>query len=148
MLKFHPLRQEDFDARDWDAEPLTRLLPDGAEALRKRAEAGDLLLTVFDADRPVGMLMLNREPTDGRPVCAVIEAVVLLEEYRRHGLGRMLMSLAAGAAVDRQIWFLAAAVPETDAARGFAAAMHMRKTPWYDDLWLLDLSDVEGMRHG
>ena len=148
MLKFHPLNEADLDARDWTQEPLTALLPGGAEYLRGMQKKGNLLLTVFDGEKPVGMLVMEQTPTAGKPVCAVVDTVVLLEEYRRHGLGRMLICLAAGAAVDRQIWFLAGAVPETEAARGFAGAIHMRKTPWYDDLWLLDLSDVEGMRHG
>lgn len=150
MLKFHPLKEADLAAYDWAHEPLTALLPEGEERLRRGLAADDLLLTVFDeAEKPIGMLILLQTPTAGKPVCAVVEQIVLLEPYRRHKIGRMLLSLAAGAAVERGIWFLAAEVPaDNEAAQGFAEAMHFRKTPWYDEYLLLDLSDVEGMRHG
>ncbi|MBR3268381.1 MAG: GNAT family N-acetyltransferase [Oscillospiraceae bacterium] len=147
MLKFHPLKAEELRELQWQSQPLAAYLPayfDPAEALKRE----DLLLTVFDGSRPVGMLVMRKEPTNGRPNCAVIETAVLLPEYRRHGLGRMLTALAAGAAAERGIWFLAAQVLDTPEAKGFASAMHFRQTEWYPDYLLLDLSDVEGMRHG
>jgi len=147
MLKFHPLKPEELESLNWNSHPLAACLPKGfdpAEALRRH----DLVLTLFDEDALIGALVLNHTPTDGKPVCAVVETAALLPAYRRHGLGRMLMALAAGAAAERGIWFLAAQVPDTPEAQGFAAAMHFKQTEWYGNYLLLDLSDVEGMRHG
>ena len=147
MLKFHPLKPDDLETLDWSAQALTPCMPadfDPAAAV----QAGDLVLTLFDADRLIGVLELKQAPLNGKPVCAVVGSAAVLPAYRRHGLGRMLMALAASAAAERGIWFLAAQVPETPEAQGFAAAMHFRQTDWYDDYLLLDLSHVEGMRHG
>ena len=147
MLKFHPLKPDEPEILHWQTQPLAAWMPEGfvpAAAL----ENGDLLLGLFDAEQLIGLLLLNKQPTDGKPQCAVVETTVVLPAYRRHGLGRMLMALAAGAAAERGIWFLASEVPDTPEAQGFAAAMHFRQTEWYDRYLLLDLSDVEGMRHG
>ena len=147
MLKFHPMKAEDLETLDWSVQELALCMPadfDPAAAV----QAGDLVLTLFDEDRLIGALELKQEPLNGKPVCAVVGTAAVLPAYRRHGLGRMLTALAASAAAERGIWFLAAKVPETAEAQGFAAAMHFRQTDWYDGYLLLDLSDVEGMRHG
>ncbi len=147
MLKFHLLKQEELSLPEWAKQPLAEYLPgdfDPERALKR----GDLLLAVFDEARLIGLLELRQEPTDGKPRCMLIEQTVLLPEYRRHGIGRMLTAIAAGTAAERSIWFLAARPPKTEEGRLFAEAMHFRMTEWYPDLLLLDLSDVEGMRHG
>jgi GNAT superfamily N-acetyltransferase len=91
---------------------------------------------------------MDAQTVGEKPRCAVIGWTVILPECRRHGLGRMLLTLAAGEAVERQIWFLAARVPQDEAALRFADAIHMKQTEWFDDLRVLDLSDVEGLRYG
>ena len=147
MLKFHPLKAEELAALDWQNQPLAAELPSPDFAAKSLAE-GNMLLTIFEEGKPIGMLELKQQPTDGKPRCAVVGTVVLLPAYRRHGLGRMLMAIAASTVAERGIWFLAGDVPDTPEARGFAAAIHMKQTQWYEDLWLLDLSDVEGLRYG
>ena len=148
MLRFHKMNQTDLSRSDWEQEPLAALLPDGKEYLMRRLAAGDTLFIMYDGEKPVGLLEMDAAPVGEKPKCARVGLVVLLPEYRRHGLGRMLMCLAAGEAVERQLWFLAGTVPETEEAEGFAKAIHMRKTEWFSDLHVLDLSDVEGLRHG
>ncbi|MBQ8922169.1 MAG: GNAT family N-acetyltransferase [Oscillospiraceae bacterium] len=147
MLKFHPLKQDELGPLQWQSQPLAACMPADFDP-EQSLEKGNLLLTIFDGERPVGLLELRDEPIGGKPRCALIEHTVLLPEYRRHGLGRMLTAIAASTAAERRIWFLAAQPPETEAGRCFAEALHFRQTEWYSDLLLLDLSDVEGMRHG
>ena len=115
-----------------------------AQALEK----GSTVFILSDEGRPVGLLETEPGTIGEKPRCIVIGTLVILPECRRHGLGKMLMSVAAGAAVERKIWFLAAKIPDTPEAQGFAAAIHMKQTVWFTDSAVLDLSDVEGMRHG
>ena len=148
MLRFRKLNAADTEAQIWQKTPLTALLPDGLITITAHLEKGDTVFVLFDAEQPVGLLILNQEPVGEKPRCLIVEQIILLPEYRRHGLGRMLMTLAAGEAVERRIWFLAGHLPRTPEAAGFAAAVHMQQTDWFEDLLLLDLSDVEGLRHG
>lgn len=148
MLRFHKMKQTELSQHNLAQEPLSALLPEGADYLAQKLAAGDTLFVMYDGEKPVGLLEMDAAPVGEKPKCARIGLVVLLPEYRRHGLGRMLMCLAAGEAVERQLWFLAGAVPETEEAQGFAKAIHMQQTEWFADLQVLDLSDVEGLRHG
>ena len=148
MLRFHKMKQTELSQHDWTQEPLSALLPEGADYLAQKLDAGDTLFVMYDGEKPVGLLEMDAAPVGEKPKCARVGLVVLLPEYRRHGLGRMLMCLAAGEAVELQLWFLAGAVPETEEAQGFAKAIHMQQTEWFANLQVLDLSDVEGLRHG
>ena len=148
MLRFRKLKADDPAETVWQEAPLAQLLPDGLNHIQTHLAQGDILFALFDDAQPVGLLTMNAEPFGEKPRCLIIEHLMLLPEYRRHGLGRMLMTLAAGEAVERKIWFLAGRPPQTPEAEGFAAAIHMKQTAWFDDLLLLDLSDVEGLRHG
>ena len=67
---------------------------------------------------------------------------------RRHGLGRMLMGQTAGAVLSHGAYFIAAAVPDTDEAKAFAQSVGMKETALFPDMLVLDLTDVEGLRHG
>ena len=148
MLRFHKLKQADLALTDWQKEPLSAMLPGGAHYYETMLREGNTLFVLFDDQMPVGILEMEAEPVGEKPKCAVVGNVLLLPEYRRRGLGRMLMCLAAGEAAGRQLWFLAGAVPETGEAAAFARAIHMKQTHWFDDMLVLDLSDVEGLRHG
>ena len=146
MLRFRKLRPADAGLPVWQDAPLTALLPNGSGYIPAHLAQGDTVFVIFEEEKPVGLLVMQAEPIGEKPRCAVIANIILLPEYRRHGLGRMLMALAAGEAAERKIWFLAGIVPPEAAA--FAAAMHMKQTEWFTDYLLLDLSDVEGMRYG
>ena len=148
MLKFRKMKPQDIANTDWTAEPLAALLPEGAAFFAQVLEKGDTLFVLFDDGKPVGLMEMERDPVGTKPQCAVVGTVVMLPEYRRQGLGRMLMALAAGEAVERGLWFIAGTVPETEAAQGFAKSIHMLPSEWFTDRFVLDLSDVEGLRHG
>ncbi len=148
MLRFHKLNREELNQTDWKAEPLSTLLPQGAEYYETALQNGDVLFVLYEEQKLIGLLGMAAEPVGDKPKCAVVTDVVILPEYRRHGLGRMLMCLAAGEAVERKLWFLACAAPHTAEAEGFAKALHMQQTEWLRDMLVLDLSDVEGLRHG
>ncbi|MCQ2408600.1 MAG: GNAT family N-acetyltransferase [Oscillospiraceae bacterium] len=148
MLRFRKIQPSDLDKTDWMQAPLTALLPEGADYLSTHIRNGDTVFVILDDDKLVGLLEMEAETVGERPRCAVVGTTVILPEYRRHGLGRILMGLAAGEALERQIWFLAGAVPQTAEAEGFADGIHMKKTEWFEELRVLDLSDVEGLRYG
>lgn len=148
MLRFHKMKQAELKLSDWQAEPLSALLPEGADYYEKALKRGDTLFILYDEKKPVGLLGMAADTAGEKPECAVVTIVVMLPEYRRHGLGRMLMCLAAGEAVERKLWFLAGTVPQTPEAEGFAKALHWQQTAWFSDMQVLDLSDVEGLRHG
>lgn len=149
MLRFRKLKESDLTKTDWQNEPLSAALQGGAARIPQSLAAGNTVFVIFDENsKPIGMLEMDAETVGEKPRCAVIRDVVILPEYRRHGLGRMLMTLAAGDAVERQIWFLAGKVPQDDTALHFADAMHLKQTEWFAELRVLDLSDVEGLRYG
>ena len=147
MLQFHMLSDADAAPEKWQGTALSALLG-GADYPADRLSCGCTVIAMYDSTLPAGLLCVSGDTTDSTPVCGIVETVVLLPEYRRHGLGRILMGLAAGEALDRQIWFLAGAVPQTAEAEGFADGIHMKQTEWFADLRVLDLSDVEGLRYG
>lgn len=148
MLRFRKLKSADIEQRDWSREPLTALLPSGADYITQHFAQGDTLIVLFADGMPVGLLEMDAQTIGEKPRCAVIGTVVLLPEFRRRGLGRMLMVLAADTAVSQQTWFLASRIPDTEDAAGFARAIHMQQTDWFADMLVLDLSDVEGLRYG
>ena len=148
MLRFRKLKESDLSKTDWSAEPLTALLPAGADYIPQHLAAGDTIFVIFEEGKPIGLLEMDAQTVGEKPRCAVIGYAVILPDCRRRGLGRMLMTLAAGEAVERQIWFLAGSVPQEETAQRFADAVHFRMTEWFETLRVLDLSDVEGLRYG
>ena len=147
MLRFRKLKEHDLTVFDWTDAELTALLPSPAY-YRETLEKGNMLLVILDGEKPLGLLEMEKEPDGTRPPCARINRVLVLPALRRHGLGRMLMALAAGEAAERQLWFLSGEIPDTKEASGFAKAVHMLPDSRFDGRVLLDLSDVEGLRHG
>lgn len=148
MLRFRKLKPADAETTDWPNEPLSALLPGGADFVLRGISDGETLIVIFEDGKPIGLLEMKKEPVGEKPRCAEVGLLVMLPEYRRHGLGRMLMCLAADEAVSRSLWFIAGAVPDTPEAAAFAKAIHMQQTLWLNDLQVLDLSDVEGLRYG
>lgn len=131
-----------------DTAALEAMLPAGG--LAGALADGDTVFVMLLDDRAAGALLLCSEPEGTRPAFLRVKQTAVLPDLRRHGLGRMLMCVAAGHAVDQSVWFLGCTAPaaESDAA-AFASALHFRP---YDtcapDTLLLDLSDVEGLRYG
>lgn len=145
MLKFRKINTA--DAETVGASALAALLPRpdyAAEALR----SGAAVFVMYEDAVPASLLAVSGTVTDTRPRCAVVDCMVMREENRRRGLGRMMMGLAANDAVGHGVYFLAGAVPDTAEAQGFAKAIGFRQTPLFADMQVLDLSDVSGLRHG
>ena len=97
--------------------------------------------------KPVGGLTMSTEKEGTSPAYLSVRSLSVLPEIRRHGLGRMLMCMAAGEAVERQVWFLGCDPRLDETAQAFADAVHFR-AGCVPGVLLLDLSDVEGLRHG
>ncbi len=147
MLRFRKLRDSDLTAYDWEHAALTGLLP-SPDYYKETLARRDMLLVIFDGDKPLGLLEMAAEPFGDRPPCAWVGRVLILPELRRHGLGRMLMALAAGEAAERKLWFITGDIPDTEEAAAFAKAIHLLPDDRFGGRVLLDLSDVEGLRHG
>ena len=115
----------------------------------KAAQTGsETALVVYEDDLLIGISIISAKLTDTKPRCAVIPRLVMAPSVRRHGLGRMLMGQTAGAALNRGAYFVAARIPDTPEANAFAASVGLKETPVFDDMLMLDLTDVEGLRHG
>ena len=147
MLHFRKITAADAAAVSWEQAALTALLPSPDYAAAMLAAGGTVILLTDDGI-PAGLLAMPAETVGERPVCGLIDLVVLLPEYRRHGLGRILMGMAANEFAERGIWFLAGKVPADPTAQAFAEAIGMKRTADSAELSVLDLSDVEGLRYG
>ncbi|MCQ2417653.1 MAG: GNAT family N-acetyltransferase [Oscillospiraceae bacterium] len=148
MLLFRKMKPQGIRSINWTEEPLTQFVPDGEGFFAKIIAENHTLFLLFEEGRPIGMIVMEKDAVGQKPKCAAIRNLVILPEYRRRGLARMLMVIAAGEAVERQLWFMAGSVPETEDAQAFAKSVHMQPSEWFSDKYVLDLSDVEGMRHG
>lgn len=147
MLRFRQIRQSDADPQKWQNTALAALLG-GEQYPAERLAAGSTVIVMYDADVPAGLIAVSAKTVGEKPRCGVVEHVVLLPQYRRHGFGRILMGMAANLIAERQIWFAAGAVPEDETAQKFAAAIGFRAAGQPEGMWVLDLSDVEGLRYG
>ena len=109
--------------------------------------SGATVFVLLTDNQPAGVLVMDSAAEGTKPAFLRVRQVAVLAPLRRHGLGRMLMCVAAGEAVERQVWFLGCPAALTAEAQAFADAMHFR-AGLVPGALLLDLSDVEGMRHG
>ena len=147
MLQFHMLSDADAAPEKWQGTALSALLG-GADYPADRLSCGCTVIAMYDSTLPAGLLCVSGDTTDSTPVCGIVETVVLLPEYRRHGLGRILMGMAANPLALRQILCLSVRVPDTQEAQAFAAAIGLTPADWLSGMQVLDLSDVDGLRYG
>lgn len=108
----------------------------------------DSAVVFYEDDVLTGISVIREAFTETKPRCAVVSRLVIAPAARRHGLGRMLMGQTAGAVLSHGAYFLAAPIPDTDEARAFAKSVGMKETALFSDMLMLDLTDVEGLRHG
>ena len=147
MLLFRKLNPDTEAAIDWNAQAITPLLPSPNHAAETLSQNGTVVV-ILDGETVLGLLSLADGTTDTKPPCAVVTHLTVLPQSRRHGLGKMLMGLAANITAERFVWFLAGKVPPTEEAEKFAAAIGMKQREWLSDMPVLDLSDVDGLRYG
>lgn len=141
MLKFRRLQHADLASDAWSSQSELK-------AAFRSAFPEDTVFGAFLDDVPVGALVLSANSTESKPPCALLKYLYVRSDCRRQGIGRILTAIAAGEAAERQLWFLAAPVPETSDAAAFAKAIHFGENDWMNGLLVLDLSDVEGLRYG
>ena len=147
MLLFRKLRSETASQIDWQTQEITPLLPKQDFAAETLSQNGTVFV-ILDAGKVLGLVAVAEDLTDSQPPCAVVTHLTVLPALRWHGLGRMLMGLAANDTAERSVWFLAGNVPETAEAQAFAAAIGMKQREWLAEMPVLDLSDVDGLRYG
>ena len=144
MLIIKKLTEEKLRSLSDYAEADAALQPGGlAGALR---DGLTVFLMLLDG-KTAGVLAMKSDAEGSSPAFARVTDVFVVPALRRHGLGRMLMCSAAGEAVERKTWFLGCSAALSEAGAAFAEAMHFRAGTVPGTL-LLDLSDVEGLRHG
>lgn len=144
MLIIRKLTEKKLRASGGGAEPDEALRP---EALSAALEEGMTVFLMLLDGKAAGVLTMGSEAEGSSPAFVRVRNVYVRPALRRHGLGRMLMCSAAGEAVERRVWFLGCDAALSEEGTAFAAAMHFRAGAAADTL-LLDLSDVEGLRHG
>lgn len=144
MLVIKKLSQESY-ASFADADSLGQFLS-AEEIAGVRAGAAVAFVMLIDS-RMTGALVMAAAAAGTSPAYLKVYNVTVLEDVRRHGLGRMLMCMAAGEAVERKVWFLGCDAQLSADVQAFADAIHFRAGS-DPAVLLLDLSDVEGLRHG
>ncbi len=105
------------------------------------------VFVILDGDMLLGLAAIKRcRIQNSNAVCLC--GLIIHPQYRRQGLGRTLLSLAAGKAMEFGAYQLYADAPETTLAQLFCQAVGFlqdTKDPAYR---ILDLTDTKGMRHG
>ena len=152
MLKIRKIQPADAQALTASGAPLLAVLPAGNYAEQVLSQGGTVFL-MYEDGIPAGLCALASPAADTgeKPRCARLLFVAVQPGSRRHGLGRILMGLAANEVAERQenkVWFLAADAPSDPGAAAFAAAMGMKPAQNAEHLLILDLSDVSGLRFG
>lgn len=147
MLIFRRLKPETAAAIDWQAQEITALLPRNDYAAESVAAEGTVFV-ILEEEKVIGLAAMPEKLTETKPVCGVLESLVILPAYRRQSLGRMLAGLIANALAERSVWFMAGSVPQSPEAEAFAKAIGMKPCDFLDGMSVLDLSDVDGLRYG
>lgn len=147
MLIFRRLKPETTAAIDWQAQEITALLPRSDYAAESVAAEGTVFV-ILEEEKVIGLAAMPEKLTETKPVCGVLECLVILPAYRRQCLGRMLAGLIANALAERSVWFMAGSVPQSPEAEAFAKAIGMKPCGFLDGMSVLDLSDVDGLRYG
>ena len=147
MLLFRKLNEKTEAQIVWQNQEITPLLPAPSFA-EETLSAGGTVFVIIDGEAVLGLISIAPGTTDTKPPCAVITHLTVLPAVRRHGLGRMLMGLAANDIAGRSVWFLAGKVPATEEAEAFAKKIGLRQREWLAEMPVLDLSDVDGLRYG
>ncbi|MBR6760795.1 MAG: GNAT family N-acetyltransferase [Oscillospiraceae bacterium] len=105
------------------------------------------VFVILDGDLLLGLAAIERcqlQNSNAVRLCGV----TVHPQYRRQGLARTLLSLAAGKAMEFGAYLLYTHAPQTAIAQMFCAAVGFvqdTKDPAY---LMLDLTDTKGMRHG
>jgi len=104
---------------------------------------GHRVLTVSDGTDLIGRGLLLEDT--GR---LWLMDLFIREEDRRHGFGRTLLSVAASSAVEKGRYVLYAHMPADEVAKAFCKAVGFVAAADEDGVWILDLTETKGMRHG
>ena len=136
MLTFSKLTKEQLTETDWSAQPIASALPKSEE-------------TAFAAwldGQVIGVAALADSLSDLQPTSGILTTVFVLPQYRRQGVARMLVGLAAGAVMEQGAYFLRGSVPTTEEAAAFAEKIGFHTEADSTGFAILDLTDTKGLR--
>lgn len=104
------------------------------------------VLAIRDGEELIGCALLAKTDHADDAVCVTLADLNIREDFRRQGMGRTLLSVAASKAMQWGVSVLYANTPTDDIAMAFC-----RKTgfaPHASGQLVLDLTNTQGMRHG
>lgn len=143
MLTFAKLSKEQIAQTDWSAQAITAMLPSN---LSLQPDAGETVFAATLDGQIIALAALSNQLPNVLPTGGLLNGLFVHPEYRRQGVGRMLVGLAAGAVMEMGAYFLRAQSPDTAEAAAFSQKIGFRPEPASSDLVLLDLTDTQGLR--
>lgn len=144
MLTFAKLSKDQITQTDWSALAITAMLPSN---LSLQPDADEIVFAATLDGQIIALAALDGKLPNLLPTGGMLCGLFVLPEYRRQGVGRMLVGLAAGAVMEMGAYFLRAKSPDTDEAAAFSQKIGFRPEPASNDtLVLLDLTDTKGLR--
>ncbi len=141
MLTFSKLSTQQMQDTAWDAQDITALLPKQAQSL---CTTDAQLFAAWLDGQVIGMASLSTALSQQQPTSGMLNWLVVLPQYRRQGVGRMLMGLMAGAVMEMGAFFLRGQQPETQESAAFAEKIGFHADGTGNTL--LDLTDTKGLR--
>ena len=136
MLTFSKLTTEQISETDWSAQPLASKLP----------KDGETAFAAWLDGQVIGMALLSDTLSALQPTSGMLTTIFVQEQYRRQGVARMLVGLAAGAVMEQGAYFLRGTLPETDEAAAFAEKIGFQTEADNTGFVILDLTDTKGLR--
>lgn len=122
------------------------LFPQRNRAVWEDLSDAHTVLAIRDGEELIGCALLAREYGADGAVCVTLADLNIREDFRRQGMGRTLLSVAASKAMQWGVSVLYANAPTDETAMAFC-----RKTGFVShtaEQLVLDLTNTRGMRHG
>lgn len=143
MLTFSKMTDEQISGGDFASQSLSDCA--GQPDFRKLQADASLFAAWLDGEC-IGIAALSKRLSELQPTSGIVTLLAVLPKYRRQGVGRMLMGLLAGAAMEQGAYFLRGSIPASPEATAFAAKIGFRAEAGDTGFLLLDLTDTSGLR--
>ena len=145
MLTFSEIGLERVTDSAWSTQTIGTMLP-SPNTLRNLLTLGGKLFAAELDGKIIGIAALTGRLHEAESIrSGVAENVLVLPQYRRQGVGRMLIGLLAGALMQENVYFLSGSVPNTVEAEAFARKLGFQMQQGSSNA-LLDLTDTTGLR--
>lgn len=143
MLTFSKLSADQIRETAWDSQGITKLLP-SPDCLT--ADNNNLMFAAWLDGQVIGLATLDSKLSTLPPTSGLLVDLFVLPQYRRQGVGRMLLGLVAGAVMEMGAYFLRGTQTHSEEAAAFAAKIGFAQDAAAAEFLLLDLTDTKGLR--